>query len=186
MILNKKTVEKGVLRLLLTAVFTLVMLTAPGGNLFTQADAEQEDVLVVFAPDAEEITPSYEGTGVFMMPTEGRFSSPYGRRWGRFHHGIDLSASVGTPVYAADNGIVTVSNYNKNGYGNLIEIDHQNGMVTRYAHLNSRAVSEGDGVLKGDLLGTVGNTGRSTGPHLHFEVRIEGKSKDPMAYLKSE
>lgn len=118
------------------------------------------------------------------MPTSGTLSSPFGTRWGRKHTGIDLRASTGTPIYASDNGIVTKAEYSSNGYGNLIIVDHGNGFITYYAHCEDIAVSKGDVVAKGDFIGTVGNTGRSTGPHLHFEIREDGQAKDPMPYLK--
>lgn len=115
-------------------------------------------------------------------PTEGRLSSPFGIRWGRNHTGMDIAADTGTPIYAPAGGVVTFSS-TKTGYGNYIMIDHGNGYVTAYAHMDTKKVHEGDTVEKGDLIGTVGNTGRSTGPHLHFEVMVDGKYVDPTAYI---
>ena len=100
------------------------------------------------------------------------------------HAGIDLGASTGTPIYASDNGIVTEAQFKNNGYGNFISIDHGNGFVTYYAHCSEILVSPGDVVAKGDLIARVGSTGRSTGPHLHFEVRADGEAQDPMNYIK--
>ncbi len=128
--------------------------------------------------------PPSVGTGKFVMPTSGRLTSNYGSRWGRKHAGIDVAAKTGTPIYAADNGIVTEAQYKNNGYGNFIAIDHGNGFVTYYAHCSEIKISEGDVVAKGDLIATVGNTGRSTGPHLHFEVRLDGQSQNPLSYVK--
>lgn len=128
--------------------------------------------------------PASVGTGAFAMPTSGKLTSPYGARWGRKHAGIDLGAATGTPIYAADNGIVKEAQFKNNGYGNLICIDHGNGFVTYYAHCSKITVSEGDVVAKGDLIGNVGSTGRSTGPHLHFEIRKDGESQNPMQYIK--
>ncbi len=128
--------------------------------------------------------PSSYGTGEFIMPTSGRLSSSYGRRWGRTHAGIDLAASTGTPIYAADNGIVVESEYKNNGYGKIIKIDHQNGYVTYYAHCSSLYVNVGDVVAKGDKIAAVGNTGRSTGPHLHFEIRKDGNHQNPFNFIK--
>ncbi len=115
-------------------------------------------------------------------PSEGTFTSPYGRRWGRNHNGIDIAAKPGTPIYAPAMGTVTYSD-TRSGYGNYVMIDHGNGYVTTYAHMTQRNVKEGDVVLQGDLIGTVGSTGRVTGPHLHFEILLNGKYVDPMQYI---
>ncbi len=115
-------------------------------------------------------------------PSEGTFTSAYGRRWGRNHNGIDIAAKPGTPIYAPAMGTVTYS-ATRSGYGNYIMIDHGNGYVTTYAHMTARNVNEGDVVLQGDLIGTVGSTGRVTGPHLHFEILLDGKYVDPMLYI---
>lgn len=127
--------------------------------------------------------PSY-GTGEFIMPTSGRLSSKYGSRWGRTHAGIDVAAATGTPIFAADNGIVIESEYKNNGYGKIIKIDHQNGFVTYYAHCSALYVNVGDVVAKGDKIAAVGNTGRSTGPHLHFEIRKDGNHLNPFNFIK--
>lgn len=126
---------------------------------------------------------SGKGTGSLKWPTQGYISSRFGQRWGRFHSGIDIAASTGTPIYAADGGTVSYSAFNNGGYGNLVKVNHGGGMVTFYAHMSSRAVSSGQSVSKGQLLGYVGSTGNSTGPHLHFEVRINGTAQNPLNYL---
>lgn len=115
-------------------------------------------------------------------PSEGTFTSGYGRRWGRSHNGIDIAATPGTPIYAPAMGTVTFSD-TKSGYGNYVMIDHGNGYVTTYAHMTARKVQVGDIVMPGDLIGTVGSTGRVTGPHLHFEILCNGKYVDPMLYI---
>ncbi|MBR5536205.1 MAG: peptidoglycan DD-metalloendopeptidase family protein [Clostridia bacterium] len=115
-------------------------------------------------------------------PTEGRFTSPYGRRWGRNHNGIDLAADPGTPIYAPAKGTVIFSD-TRSGYGNYIIIDHGDGFTSTYAHMTSRFVEEGCEVKQGDLIGTVGSTGRVTGPHLHFEILYNGDFVDPMDYI---
>ena len=122
-------------------------------------------------------------TGSFMTPTVGRLSSPFGPRWGRFHYGIDLANSTGTNVVAADGGVVTRACM-AGSYGNLIIIDHQNGTSTRYAHLSAFNVKVGDVVQKGQSIGKIGSTGRSTGPHLHFEVRVNGVARNPLEFIK--
>ncbi len=129
--------------------------------------------------------PSPIGTGVLAVPASGTLSSRYGSRWGRNHNGVDVAASVGTPIYAADNGTVTYSAYNNGGYGYMLKIDHGNGVETYYAHCSELLVPEGAVVAKGDLIAKVGNTGRSTGPHLHFEVRVNGSPQNPANYLNS-
>ncbi len=123
------------------------------------------------------------GTGSFIMPAKGRMTSPYGARWGRMHKGVDIAAPVGTPVYAADTGVVICAEY-KNSFGNLVKIDHKNGFVTYYAHNSQLLVKEGDTVTKGQLIAKMGSTGRSTGSHCHFEVLKDGVNCNPMAYIK--
>ncbi len=127
--------------------------------------------------------PSPVGTGEFAQPVSGTLTSSYGARWGRSHKGIDIGASTGTPVYASDNGTVVYSQYNDGGYGYLVQIDHGNGYVTYYGHCSELLVNAGDVVAKGDLIAKVGSTGRSTGPHLHFEVRKDGEAQNPTNYL---
>ena len=127
--------------------------------------------------------PPSVGTGNLVMPTSGSLSSRFGSRWGRNHNGIDVSAPVGTPIYAADNGTVTYSQFNNGGYGYMIQIDHGNGIKTYYAHCSELLVNQGDVVAKGDLIAKVGNTGRSTGAHLHFEVLRDGTPVDPMGCI---
>ncbi|BBB31741.1 peptidase M23 [Thermotomaculum hydrothermale] len=102
-----------------------------------------------------------------------------------FHKGIDISARRGTPVVAPADGIVTMAGKTK-GYGNFVVINHQNNLETRYGHLRDIFVKRGQIVKRGDVIGTVGNTGRSTGPHLHFEVRVNGKAVNPRDYIVSE
>ncbi len=127
--------------------------------------------------------PSPTGTGEFAKPTAGTLTSSFGERWNREHCGIDIGASVGTMIYASDNGTVTYSQYNDGGYGYLVKIDHANGYETYYAHCSELLVDEGDVVAKGDPIAKVGNTGRSTGPHLHFEVRKNNEPQNPLKYI---
>ena len=100
----------------------------------------------------------------------------------RFHHGLDLTANTGTPVYASGDGLVTHVKYS-GGYGNVIFINHGFGFETRYAHLSRFKVSEGQKVKRGEVIGHVGNSGNSTGPHLHYEVLYEGKWVNPIHFL---
>ncbi|BAD42292.1 M23 family metallopeptidase [Symbiobacterium thermophilum] len=122
------------------------------------------------------------GSGSLILPVVGEISSYYGPRWGTWHNGIDIAVPHGTPVRAADSGMVVYRGWNGN-YGNMIEIDHGGGkMVTWYAHLSGFNVSVGQQVNKGDIIGYVGSTGYSTGPHLHFEIRIDGDPVNPLNY----
>ncbi len=141
--------------------------------------------LVQEAVDQIVVVGTKEGvaTGSFIKPTVARLSSPFGPRWGRFHYGIDLANRTGTDVFAADGGVVTRVGM-AGSYGNLIIIDHQNGTSTRYAHLSAYNVKVGDVVAQGQSIGKIGSTGRSTGPHLHFEVRVGGVAKNPLDFIK--
>lgn len=125
------------------------------------------------------------GTGSLHWPVQGGYlTSPFGWRWGAMHEGIDLGASRGTPIYAADNGTVVYRGWRGN-YGNTILIDHGSGkMVTLYAHMHSFSVEVGDQVTKGQTIGTVGSTGWSTGPHLHFEVWLDNTPVNPLQYYQ--
>lgn len=129
-----------------------------------------------------KVRPPTMATGTFILPTRGRLTSPFGLRGGSRHTGIDLAAKTGTPVKAADAGRVSFVG-TRGAYGKLIIIDHENGYQTYYAHLSSFSVKKGERVHKDQLIGTVGSTGRSTGPHLHFEVRIDGVPVNPAKYV---
>ncbi len=115
----------------------------------------------------------------FHFPYQGRITSKYGIRRRRNHNGIDLSLKTGDPIYAAFDGKIRYSKYNTGGYGNLIIVRHQNGLETWYAHLSKSNVVENEYVKAGQVIGYGGNTGRSTGPHLHFEVRYADQVFDP-------
>lgn len=122
------------------------------------------------------------GSGTLIWPCQGSITSYYGWRWGAFHRGIDIGASSGTTIKAADAGVVTFAGYS-GGYGNLVKVDH-GGMVTWYAHMSKFAVKTGDKVAQGDVIGYVGMTGSATGPHLHFEVHVDGVAKNPLDFYK--
>lgn len=124
--------------------------------------------------------PKTEPTGVFGCPLKSNYviTSRVGPRWGSTHEGIDFGISSGTPVYASDGGTVTVAGYS-GAYGLLVEIRHNDGYITRYGHCSSVNVKPGDKVYKGQQVSLSGNTGRSTGPHLHFELRKNGTVIDP-------
>lgn len=117
-----------------------------------------------------------------IWPVEGVLTSPFGPRWGSFHPGIDIGAPMGTPIKAAKAGVVVNAGPNE-GYGNFTCINHGGGLSTCYAHQSSFATSAGAQVAQGEVIGYVGSTGFSTGPHLHFEVRVSGQAVDPLGYL---
>ncbi len=127
--------------------------------------------------------PKTAPTGSFLMPTRGRISSRYGMRNGRMHRGLDIAAGIGTPINAADGGRVIRAGFT-GSYGNLVEIDHGNGYRTKYAHCSKILVSPGQRVHKGQHIANIGNTGRSTGPHLHVEVLKNGSNRNPIEYLR--
>jgi murein DD-endopeptidase MepM/ murein hydrolase activator NlpD len=127
--------------------------------------------------------PPKKGTGTFSYPARGSISSRYGMRWGRRHTGIDIAAGYGSAVKASDGGVVTWVGY-EGGYGKLIKIDHGANYVSYYGHLSKYNVKVGQKVYKGEKIGAVGNTGNSTGPHLHFEIRKNGIVTNPLNYLK--
>ena len=118
-----------------------------------------------------------------MMPVDDVYvSSGFGTRWGRLHRGVDLALAQGSPIYAADSGTVYFAG-DGGGYGNLVKVDHGNGMQTYYAHCSSLLVTSGQKVSRGEKIALTGSTGNSTGPHLHFEVIINGKCIDPAGML---
>lgn len=124
------------------------------------------------------------GSGSFAFPVVGILTSEFGPRWGTWHQGIDIGAPTGTPVLAADSGMVIFRGWSGN-YGYMVKIDHGGGnIVTLYAHLSAFNVQLGDTVNKGDVIGYVGDTGFSTGPHLHFEIQVDGRSVNPINYYQ--
>ncbi len=160
-------------------------LTKRNGEIVETEELSRE---VVIEPSTQIVvkgtkpTPPKTGTGSLIRPVNVAIYSDYGSRWGRMHYGIDLSTSSGTPIRAADGGTVIMSGWNGN-YGYCVKIDHGNGMVTVYAHNSANYVSVGDKVYQGQTIAAVGNTGRSTGPHCHFEVLLNGRNVDPKIYV---
>jgi murein DD-endopeptidase MepM/ murein hydrolase activator NlpD len=131
------------------------------------------------AYSASSSTPSASG---FVWPVSGPVVSPFGMRWGRMHTGIDIAVGYGTPIHAAASGRVIYAGW-MDGYGNLVFVDHGGGISTGYAHQSRIAVANGQNVAQGDVIGYVGCTGHCFGPHLHFEVRVNGAPVDPLGYL---
>ena len=124
-------------------------------------------------------TPSASG---FIWPVSGPVTSGYGYRWGRLHEGIDIAVPSGTPVHASASGTVIVAGW-VGGYGNLVVVDHGGGIATAYGHNTSISAGVGQSVAQGQVIAYSGSTGHSTGPHVHFEVRINGTAVDPLGYL---
>lgn len=136
-------------------------------------------------PDSDQFLPDvpnrFDG---YIWPAHGVLTSGYGWRWGRMHRGIDIAGPVGTPVFAAASGTVVTAGWNSGGYGNMVDIRHPDGSMTRYAHNSRLLVRAGQQVRQGQQIAEMGSTGYSTGPHLHFEVHLpEGGTANPMAYL---
>ncbi|QFT92757.1 Murein DD-endopeptidase MepM [Roseovarius sp. THAF9] len=122
----------------------------------------------------------------FAMPVKSsfRFTSGFGMRWGRMHSGTDFAAPHGTPIFSTADGVVVHAGW-QSGYGRLVKIQHEFGIETRYAHMSKLHVKKGQRVSRGDRIGDMGSTGRSTGTHLHYEVRVGGKAVNPMIYIKA-
>lgn len=145
-----------------------------------------EEVEIVEASEyieEEIVEEEVEEEFTFSRPLRvGTITSRYGNRHGRLHAGIDIADSTGTEIYAAQSGEVTFAGMSGN-YGNLIKIKHINGYETYYAHCSAILVNVGDKVEKGQLIGKVGCTGNATGPHVHFEIRLNGNVVDPYSYI---
>ena len=150
-------------------------LMIPDG-IMPQTQAAPRVQKVVLTPDAGTVT----ATGTFIWPASGGISQGY-----RFYHkAVDIASRGGGPILAADSGVVIGTGWDASGYGNRILVDHGNGYVTLYAHLSVIQVSAGQRVNRGDVIGQMGSTGRSTGVHLHFEVRQGGVLLNPQSFLK--
>jgi murein DD-endopeptidase MepM/ murein hydrolase activator NlpD len=156
-----------------------------------RADAEEIDALQAASQALESRIRAAQSTpgatqapssAGLIWPVQGPVTSPFGWRWGRMHEGIDIGVPYGTPIHAAASGTIIYCGW-ESGYGNLTVIDHGGNLATAYGHQSSIAVSCGQQVSQGEVIGYVGSTGHSTGPHLHFEVRVNGAPVDPMGYL---
>lgn len=130
-------------------------------------------------------TPSANPNMPSIWPTTGVVSSPYGLRWGGtdFHPGIDIADEMGTPIVATADGVVEYAGWNSGGYGNMVDINHGNGIMTRYGHASQVLVTVGQYVHRGQLIAYMGSTGFSTGPHVHYEVHVNGQRVNPISYL---
>ena len=152
---------------------------------------EQKKVVKKVTVSSTKVTSGKVATGKapnvginFAYPVNSpNISSGYGARWGRTHKGIDFAESTGTNIYASAPGTVTFSGWNTGGFGYLVIISHGNGVQTYYAHCSSLVAKVGQNVSQGQLIAKVGNTGRSFGAHLHFEIRVNGVAYNPALYL---
>lgn len=159
-------------------------------NLEEIQTTDVEDASITLAKEVEEKTEeekrikqsTVNGVYLAVKPISGTITSRYGSRWGTTHTGLDIATSSGTPIKAVAGGTVTYAGV-KGSYGNLVIINHGNGVQTYYAHCSKIYVSVGDKVEAGDVVSAVGSTGNSTGPHLHLEVRINGTAVNPQRYL---
>ena len=175
-----------------TAMQAVEELNASSAQITALLKARQaERAAARAAAAAQQSSPTYswvQGSGQLGWPVSGEITSPYGYRthpiWGTtiYHSGIDIGVDEGTPVHAADGGTVAWSGW-MGGYGYAVVIDHGNGLSTLYGHNSELAVDEGQSVAKGQVISYAGSTGNSTGPHVHFEVRVNGDPVDPMGYL---
>ncbi|MDQ3817969.1 MAG: M23 family metallopeptidase [Acidobacteriota bacterium] len=168
----------------------------PGASVADRQALTNDIVIISRAPVTAALRPTLRAGATAantpnIWPVTGPLSSGYGTRHnpfgGRsyeFHKGQDIVVPIGTPVMATADGVVVSAGWHK-GYGNGIYIDHGNGIMTRYGHLSRIEVTEGQQVKRGQLIGLSGSTGRSTGPHLHYEVRIDGEAINPLQYLPS-
>ena len=130
-------------------------------------------------------TPSANPNMPSIWPTNGVVTSPYGLRWGGtdFHPGIDIANDLGTPIIATADGVIDYAGWDSGGYGNMVDIVHGNGIMTRYAHASQVVVTAGQYVKRGQLIAYMGSTGFSTGPHVHYEVHVNGQRVNPISYL---
>jgi murein DD-endopeptidase MepM/ murein hydrolase activator NlpD len=146
-------------------------------------EREQSAILARLQGSSSPVAgPIQHGSGALIWPVSGPVTSGFGYRWGRLHAGIDIAVPVGTAMRAADGGRVAIAGW-VGGYGNYTCIQHGGSLSTCYGHQSSISVSVGQSVSQGQVIGASGNTGNSTGPHVHFETRINGNPVDPMGYL---
>jgi len=146
-------------------------------NSWKKLDQLQDDVIAI--PSDKPVKTTVEFTSGY-----GVRSDPF-RSGAAFHPGIDLAGAYGSPIYATADGTVLRAGWNSGGYGNLVELDHGRGITTRYGHMSAILVHAGDHVKRGEQIGRMGSTGRSTGNHVHYEVRIDGRAVNPIPFMKS-
>jgi murein DD-endopeptidase MepM/ murein hydrolase activator NlpD len=167
---------------------TLASIRSDRAEFVAEVEALERESAILAAKlrSSQGVSGVSSGSGVsasgFLWPVHGPVTSGFGWRWGRMHEGIDIAVPSGTPVVAVASGTVVHAGW-LGGYGNLVVVDHGNGLSTAYAHNSSIAAGVGASVGQGQVIAYSGNTGNSTGPHVHFEVRVNGSAVDPLGYL---
>lgn len=155
----------------------------------TSPEAKPAEKMAQASPSTSYMTAEKGTTAdgrTVVFPTEGIFTSPFGPRWGRIHQGIDIGNGIGTPIYSIMDGTV-ISAGPAQGYGKWVRVQHDNGEISVYGHVNSYSVSVGQKVTAGEQIATMGNEGHSTGPHLHFEIRPDGATPvDPVPWFAKQ
>jgi murein DD-endopeptidase MepM/ murein hydrolase activator NlpD len=147
-------------------------------------DEAVEGLKRLIAQRQAPVTSIVPSTAGYVWPRCDRVTSGFGRRWGRMHEGLDIDGDTGEPIGAAKDGVVIFAGWH-GGYGQMVLIDHGDGVVSAYAHQSRIVVSEGQRVIRAQQVGDVGTTGSSTGSHLHFETRVNGAAVDPLQFLPS-
>jgi murein DD-endopeptidase MepM/ murein hydrolase activator NlpD len=159
---------------------TTIMVTYENGE---ETGREVIDREMIVTPVSEQVHIGIKEKPLYILPVcDYVFTSGYGARWGTTHYGIDLAVPTGTDVMAAADGRVIQSGWN-GGYGISVYLEHDDGSITRYGHMSETLVTVGEYVTQGSVIGLSGNTGDSTGPHVHFEIRIEDAAVDPCGYF---
>ena len=153
-----------------------------GDTVFVPSASGAESVAAMALPLAQNVVARADSS--FQWPLSGAITSHFGTRGSGFHHGLDIAADDSTKIYAAKAGTVTFAGYYNSIYGNTVILDHGNRQTTLYAHLSSVSVKKEQSVTGKTVLGKAGATGNATGPHLHFQINIEGEAKDPLLYLR--
>ena len=185
-----KKIKSTTITLVMSICIILLMHSFGVGGYDYAEDEDYQDIPVEEIEEIEPVSVVEEeivindgiGTGEFIKPLDGTFTSGFGQRWGRLHGGIDIASEIGTPISASDDGTVIYTG-NCGTYGLLVKLDHNNGYITYYAHCSEIKVNVGDVVSKGDVVALVGNTGNSTGPHCHFEIRYDNVPKNPLDFI---
>ena len=181
-------------RTILTSSFIDLTVLDPSGDVlgYITGDTVTSTGFMWSSPEIEEDLINNEGrsevpesTGTFIKPVDADITKGFGENSGKMHNGVDFAAEEGTPILAADGGTVVTADW-VSAYGNCVEIDHGDGVVTRYAHCSKLLVSEGDSVSQGQTIAEVGSTGVSTGPHCHFEMIVNGEAVDPVPKMDLE
>lgn len=184
---HKYTLKRKLFSSTIIIILSLLMIVSGPAlaiNNDSEVETKDEDIDILQTPESPEVIEISDPEVGFQMmwPVEShRISNPYGERNLGFHTGIDIAAQLGEDIYAAQDGVVVYSGF-KGTYGYMVIINHNNDVSTSYAHCSKLLVNAGEKVAKGEVIGYVGNTGRSTGPHLHFEVRENDTTVDPMDY----